>query len=435
MPQKIAVHWFRRDLRLDDNAALHAALRSGYPVAPIFIFDTEILAKLEDRDDARVTFLFDRILQLREELRPFHATLRALQGKPSEVFGSLINSEEIAAVYTNRDYEPYARTRDAAVEKLLAKNNIPLYTYKDHVIFEYDEVLKSDGKPYVVFTPYARAWKNNFLQRSLPRHPSEKLLRNMYSKQAAGIDDLSETGFIRSAIKVPEARINASFLRWYAVSREFPGIGGTSHLGVHLRFGTVSIRKVVAKAAQYSETFLHELIWREFFQMLLRHFPHTAEHAFKKEFEHIAWRNNENEFALWCEGKTGFPLVDAGMRELRATGYMHNRARMITASFLTKDLLIDWRWGAAWFARWLLDYELASNAGGWQWAAGTGADAAPYFRIFNPELQQRKFDPQGKYISKWVREYDTAQYPPPMAVHAKAAERALAVYRKALARR
>jgi deoxyribodipyrimidine photo-lyase len=425
----ISIFWFRRDLRVHDNHGLFQALQGEYPVLPLFIFDRNILEDLEDRDDARLSFIHRQIEALKQTCGAFHAEY----GYPLDIWKKLLDALPIQAVYTNRDYEPYAIKRDADVESLLKERGIPLHTFKDHVVFQYDEVLKDDGKPYTVFTPYSRKWKARLQQEGLTEYPSENFLGNIWAEApASAIPGLAEMGFEPSSLAIPPASVPQGLIRSYDKTRDFPAIEGTSRLGLHFRFGTISIRQKARKALELNETFLNELIWRDFYAMILAHFPHVATGPFKKAYDFIEWRNDPEEFEAWKEGRTGYPIVDAGMRELAATGYMHNRVRMVVASFLTKHLLIDWRWGEAWFARKLLDFDLASNNGGWQWAAGCGTDAAPYFRVFNPTAQQEKFDPELAYIRRWVAEYGTAAYTAPIVEHKMARERCLEVYKRAL---
>lgn len=432
MKQKVTVFWFRRDLRLFDNAGLYHALNSDAPVLPLFIFDTEILDKLNNRDDARVSFIYAEIQKLKKQFEAEGSSLRIFHSNPIEAFQKIMEEYEVQAVYTNKDYEPYAIQRDKKVKRLLDSNGILFHAFKDHVIFEENDVLKDDGTPYTVFTPYSKKWKQKLAKTEIPNFPSEKQLDNLFKTKPFTLPELNELGFKKSGITVPPAEIPEKIIREYAEKRDLPAIDGTTRLGVHLRFGTVSIRQLTQRAKELSEVFLNELIWRNFFIDILWHFPHVTDKSFKPKYDRIEWRNNEAEFDKWCRGETGYPMVDAGMRELNQTGFMHNRVRMVTASFLTKHLLIDWRWGETYFAEKLLDYELASNYGNWQWAAGTGCDAAPYFRIFNPETQLKKFDPDGKYILKWVPEYGTLQYPQPIVEHKFARERALKVYKEAL---
>jgi deoxyribodipyrimidine photo-lyase len=430
--QKINIFWFRRDLRLNDNHGLSVALKSGLPVLPVFIFDPNILSNLEE-NDSRITFIHDSVLSLKIELEKIGSSIKVFHESPVKVFESLTMEFSIHAVYTNHDYEPYATERDKTIENLLASKGTKFISFKDHVIFEKDEIIKDDGLPYTVFTPYSRRWKQKF--SGIPDEPfRSELYGNAYLKtEKFGLPSLESIGFQRSEIIVPPPVISVEIIREYEKTRDFPSLIGTSRLGIHLRFGTISIRQLVSIAQQESEVFLNELIWREFFSQILWHFPHVVDSPFRKAYSFIEWRNDEGEFARWCRGETGYPIVDAGMRELNTTGFMHNRVRMGTASFLVKHLLIDWRWGEAYFASNLFDYELASNNGNWQWAAGTGCDAAPYFRIFNPENQQKKFDPNEMYIRKWIPELETKFYPEPMVEHSFARERALAAFKKALA--
>ncbi len=429
---KINIFWFRRDLRLDDNAGIYHALCSGYPVLPIFIFDTEILDKLENPKDARVEFIHSALTDLNNKLNEAGSNLLVKQGTPIETWKQLIAEYEIAEVFTNNDYEPYAIERDSAVKQLLAAAQIGFNTFKDHVIFEKDEVLKLDGKPYTIYTPYSKIWRAQLNDASTKSYNTGKLIGNFMKCKKAEIPSLESIGFKPAGIEFPSKELPVNIIKNYETTRDIPAVNGTSRLSVHLRFGTLSIRSLAKEAMKLNDTWLRELIWREFFMMILYHFPHSATGSFRKEYDNIKWRNNEAEFEAWCRGETGYPIVDAGMRELNATGFMHNRLRMITASFLTKDLLIDWRWGERYFAEKLLDYELASNAGGWQWAAGTGCDAAPYFRIFNPELQAAKFDPEHKYIRKWVPELDGFGYPQKIVNHSEARNRTLEAYKNAL---
>ena len=432
----VSVFWFRRDLRVEDNAGLYHALKSGNPVLPFFIFDTEILDQLEDRDDARVSFIYKAIEEVNKECAKYQSSLLVVYDNPERAWQKLIDTYNIAAVYTNHDYEPgYAKNRDEDIKQLLAKNNITFNTYKDQVIFERNEVIKDDGKPYTVYTPYKNKWYQKLKPFYLKAYPTEKYLNHLLQFNAPAIPTLQEMGFEKSSITYPEKEYDA-VIADYAKNRDFPAITGTSHVGVHLRFGTVSIRRCARDAYQsHDKTWLNELVWREFYMMVLYHFPQTTNHSFRPEYDRIKWLNSEEQFKAWCKGETGFPMVDAGMRELNATGYMHNRVRMVVASFLSKDLLIDWRWGERYFARKLLDYEMASNVGGWQWAAGSGTDAAPYFRIFNPDSQLKKFDPKFEYVKKWVPEYaDFSIYPKPIVDHAFARDRCLKAFKEALNR-
>jgi deoxyribodipyrimidine photo-lyase len=429
----ITIFWFRRDLRLHDNAGLYHALKSGTPVLALFIFDKEILDDLEDRNDARVTFIHQTIEQLSRQLHEHGSSLLVIYDKAEQAWNDIIKEYHVAAVYTNHDYEPYATKRDHAVKEKLHKHGIEFKTFKDQVIFEKNEVIKDDGKPYTVYTPYQRKWYSTLKPFYLKAYPTEKYLKNLLKIKALPVSSLKEMGFEQSAIPFPNQQYK-DVIGDYKATRDFPAIDGTSRISLHLRFGTVSIRELARTAYRSADkTWLNELIWREFYMMILYHFPHTMDHAFRPEYDRIKWVNDEEQFKAWCNGQTGYPIVDAGMRELNATGFMHNRVRMIVASFLTKDLLIDWRWGEHYFAQKLLDYEMASNVGGWQWASGSGTDAAPYFRIFNPNSQTKKFDPDLQYIKKWVPEYaDFGHYPKPIIDHAFARERCLKAFKAAL---
>ena len=433
MPQpKISIFWFRRDLRFEDNTALYYALKDKYPVLPLFIFDPLILDKLEDRDDARVTFLHDTVTAMRQKLEQQGSTLLVKYGEPLAVFRQLLEEHDIACVYANRDYEPYASERDTTIDQLISKQSANFLTFKDQVIFEKDEVMNGSGGFYKVFSPYKRAWLDKFSRTEITVLPSALRFDNWYQVAAPAMPTLEDMGFSRSSVVIPDNDVDEAIISKYDKTRNFPAQPGTTRLGIHLRFGTISIRQLVQRAQQLNETYLSELIWREFYMQILYHNPQVIEKSFKPEYDQIPWRNDEEEFQRWCEGQTGYPIVDAGMRELNATGYMHNRVRMIVASFLTKHLLIDWRWGEAYFARKLLDFELSSNNGGWQWAAGTGVDAQPYFRVFNPYSQADKFDKQQAYIQRWVPEVGTEQYPEPMVEHKMARQRALDTYKTAL---
>lgn len=449
---KVSIFWFRRDLRLEDNAGLYHALKDGKPVLPLFIFDTDILDKLEEPADARVEFIHQEVSRLHEELEKLGSTILVKHGRPREVWEALLDEFEITAVYTNRDYEPSAKQRDEAIEVLLTERDIPFHTYKDQVIFESLEVTKNDGDPYVVFTPYSRTWKDKLKEKIVEveedpdsgdgapaeisfyfqSYPTEKYFEHFYQTTPADLPSLDRIGFEPAGIPFPDREVSRKLIKNYDETRDYPAIDGTSRLGIHFRFGTISIREKARRASRLNETFLNELIWRDFYAMILDNFPHVAENSFREKYDRIEWRNNEKEFEAWCKGKTGYPIVDAGMRELNESGYMHNRVRMVTASFLTKHLLIDWRWGEAYFAARLLDYDLASNNGGWQWAAGSGTDAAPYFRIFNPESQLKKYDKEMKYVKEWVPEYGTDDYPERIVDHKMARERCLSAYKEAL---
>lgn len=435
MNKEVSIFWFRRDLRLDDNVGFLEALKGDRPVLPIFIFDTEILDKLH-KDDARVTFIFETLQKMRNELQVKQGSSIALyHGKPIAIFDDLATEYHIKCVYTNHDYEPYAKDRDEKIKILLNKNSIEFKTFKDQVIFEKDEIVKVDGDPYVVYTPYKNKWKEHFdAEKQLTIYYTSQHLNNLIAHSRLPNLSLTDMGFSTSSVKVPDYTVTPTLIENYEDTRNFPAIeNGTSRLGPHLRFGTVSIRKMMKKAiSEKNEIFWSELIWREFFMQILWHFPHTKEKSFRPKYDRIEWRNNENEFEKWKNGQTGYALVDAGMRELNATGYMHNRVRMLVASFLCKHLLIDWRWGEAYFAEKLLDYDMSANVGNWQWAAGSGVDAAPYFRIFNPMTQVEKFDKQKEYINKWVPELQELTYPDKMVDHKMARERCLKRYKDAL---
>ena len=433
MAQKVSLFWFRRDLRLEDNKALNAALNSGNIVLPLFIFDQEILNKLEV-NDARVAFIHQCLESINRKLTALRSGLSVYTGRPSDVFQKLLVEFDLEAVYTNADYEPYALKRDSEISDLLGKHNIPLRTFKDQVIFEPNEVLKGDGQPYLVYTPYMKSWRAKLAQTAITID-SEFKGGNLIQRETFPWISLSELGFEKSAIAVQNADLSSSLIDNYQANRNTPSKSGTSRLGPHLRFGTVSIRKMVMLGLESKDdTFLKELVWREFFMQILFHFPHSSTQCFKPQYDRIEWRNNPEEFQKWCEGQTGYPLVDAGMRELNTTGFMHNRVRMLVGSFLCKHLLIDWRLGEAYFANKLLDYEMSSNVGNWQWVAGCGVDAAPYFRIFNPHTQIDKFDPKHLYIKKWVPELNELTYPLPMVDHKFARERCLNTYKAALNR-
>lgn len=429
---RIAIHWFRRDLRAEDNHGLFRALEDHGAVLPLFIFDTDILSRLEDRCDRRVDLIHRAIARLKAGLERHGGTLHVAHGRPVEVWRRLLDTHEVTAVTANHDHEPYAISRDKAVQELLSERGIPFRTFKDISIFERNEVVKDDGGPYTVFTPYGRKWRSLFRPGMADPYPSAERLHRLHRTDPLPMPSLQDIGFAPSDLVEPPLAVPAALLKGYARDRNTPGIPGTSRLGAHLRFGTVSLRALVREALSHSDTFLNELIWREFFMQVLWHFPHTVDKAFKPAYDRIPWRHDDRLFQAWCTGRTGYPLVDAGMRELAATGFMHNRVRMVVSSFLTKHLLIDWRLGEAWFARHLLDFELSSNVGGWQWASGSGCDAAPYFRVFNPTLQLEKFDPSLTYVKRWVKEYGTANYPRPIVVHEEARKLAIATYKAAL---
>jgi deoxyribodipyrimidine photo-lyase len=429
----INIFWLRRDLRLEDNTALFYALQSEHPILPIFIFDCAILDKLENKADARVQFIHDTLSDIQTKLITIGSSLEVLHGDPAAVFGTLLKKYSINKVFTNNDYEVYAIERDETIKNLLEKNNAQLVSYKDHVIFEKDDITKDDGKPYTVFTPYSRKWKAALKEDDLKLYETEKYFKNFLPIQPNTIPSLAQIGFTKTAQAFPSKSVEAELVKKYGLQRDIPSIQGTSHLGLHLRFGTISIRRLAKYSRNLSETFLNELIWRDFYHMIVWHFPHVGKgKAFKPAYDFIQWRDDEVAYKKWCDGQTGYPIVDAGMRELNTTGFMHNRVRMIVASFLCKHLLIDWRLGEAYFAQKLLDFDFAANNGGWQWAAGSGCDAAPYFRIFNPYLQTKKFDPELKYIKKWVPEFEDFSYPKPIVEHTVARDRCLKVYKEGL---
>lgn len=431
--KKINILWLRRDLRLEDNAAAYHALRSSNPVLVVFIFDRSILDLLGNKADTRLYFIHRELERIKKQLEKFHSSLMTFYGTPSEVWKNIIEQHDIEEVFANRDYEPYARQRDQQIYEFLQSKQIKFHGYKDQVIFEKDEIVKDDGKPYTIYTPYSRKWKSKLNSFYLKSYLSEKHLGNLMQNVSGHLHSLESLGFRKPDFEdYPSDQFDLKVISKYDLTRDFPAIAGTTRLSLHLRFGTISIRKLATQALQSNEKYLNELIWRDFYQMILYHFPHTVDHSFKPAYDRIQWDNNESLFSKWCEGKTGYPIVDAGMRELNATGFMHNRVRMIVASFLTKNLLIDWRWGERYFAEKLLDFDLASNVGGWQWAAGCGCDAAPYFRIFNPESQAEKFDPEKIYQRRWLPEFGTNVYPNPIVDIKSSRERCLRVFKQAL---
>ena len=433
MKETINIFWFRRDLRLDDNVGFYNALKSKKSVLPLFIFDEDILEKLP-KDDARLGFIHSTLQEMRATLKEKNeSSIAMFHGKPVTIFQELIKKYSIHTVFTNRDYEPYATKRDAEIKQLLSENNVEFETFKDQVIFEQDEVTKKDGLPYVVYTPYMKIWKEQFKTHNLDFFYTSSFLKNLIRDKELPNLSLSDIGFTQSNQKIENYTVTPTLIENYEDTRNFPAQDSTSKLGPHLRFGTVSVRKMIAKAiSEKNEIFWNELIWREFFTQILWHFPHTSKKSFKSKYDRIEWRNNEDEFKKWCDGETGYPFVDAGMRQLNQTGFMHNRIRMLVGSFLCKHLLIDWRWGEAYFAEKLHDYEMASNVGNWQWVAGSGVDAAPYFRIFNPTTQIKKFDSDLAYIKKWVPNFQEFTYPKEMVDHKEARERCLQVYKEAL---
>ena len=428
MRDTITIFWHRRDLRWTDNRGLLQALEGEHPVLPLFIYDTDILQELP-QDDARLTFIYDNLERMNATLQDKGGSLLCRKGKPVEVWKALLEEFDIAAVYTNKDYEPYARIRDKAVYDLLEEQGIVLHRIKDQVVFEEREVVKKDGKPYTVYTPYKKVWLRQFDPKGVA--PIEEVPWEGFYQHQFEFPSLADIGFERSSIEVPPYDLKD--LAQYGEVRNIPSKDGTSHLSPHLRFGTVSPRQIIARLdLERDAQFLSELIWREFFMQILYHFPQVVHTSFRPQYDQIEWRNDKAEFERWCAGKTGYPMVDAGMRELNTTGYMHNRVRMIVASFLCKHLLIDWRWGEAYFAKRLLDYDLSANNGNWQWAAGSGCDAAPYFRVFNPITQLDKFDPDRLYVKRWIPELGTDAYPAPMVEHKLGRERALSTYKAAL---
>jgi len=430
MNENISIFWFRRDLRLEDNTALFYALKNEENILPLFIFDKNILNELKDKKDRRVNFIYKTIQELKLSLENLGSSILVEYGKPLEVFKKIIEAYKIKTLYCNQDYEPYAKERDNQIQKFLNKNNISFHCFKDQVIFEKSEVVKNDGKPYTIFTPYSKKWKSQVDEKTFASHPSENYQNRFLKISPLSSISLEDMGFEKIDFDFPDKKVSQKIIQEYSQKRDYPAIKGTTRLSVHLRFGTLSVRSLANIAKDLSETWLNELIWRDFYMMILFHFPHVIKQSFKPAYDKIPWRNNEKEFKLWSEGKTGYPIVDAGMRELNNTGFMHNRVRMITASFLTKHLLIDWRWGEAYFAEKLLDYDLSANNGGWQWAASSGCDAVPYFRIFNPTSQTKKFDKDFAYIKKWVPEFNSFSYPKPIVEHKFARERALKVFKE-----
>lgn len=428
----VTIHWFRRDLRLEDNTALHHALTGPGDVLPLFIFDTTILDRLEDQDDRRVDLIHRTLRSLKSRLEDRGGAFLVEHGEPLAVWAGILRHFDVRGVFANRDYEPYARERDRKVAALLQHHGIPFLTFKDQVLLEPRDVLKDDGQPYTVFTPYMKKWRSLVQPGQCTAFPSESSLDRLAKLPPLSFPPLEAIGFRKSDLGMPVLRMSPDVLHAYAVQRDRPDLPGTTCASTHLRFGLVSIRQLMRTAWPISEKLVNEFIWREFYMQILWHFPQVVGDAFRPEYDRIEWRADEEAFDCWREGLTGYPLVDAGMRELRATGLMHNRVRMVVASFLTKHLLIDWRWGEAHFARYLLDFELSSNNGNWQWASGSGCDAAPYFRVFNPRLQQERFDPLLNYVNHWLPEHRTARYVRPMIVHEAARDRAISTYCRAL---
>ncbi len=426
---KINIVWLRRDLRLEDNTALNSALATGLPVLPVFIFDSNITDELP-HDDARISFIHETLARINTRLNEYGSSVYIMKGDPLQKLEKITNTFDIHAVYINKDYEPYAIKRDNEAEKQLDRKGIKLFRFKDQVIYEESEIVKDDKNPYTVYTPYKKRWLERYIEKNSVNPPVKTAGYNNFHSCSYPLPSPGQIGFTRSYIRVRS--YDLSVIPGYHKYRDFPAADSTSYVSPHLRFGTVSIRKLVKTALEQNMSFLNELIWREFFMQILFHFPDVVTGNFRKIYDHIIWRNNEKEFEKWCSGETGYPMVDAGMRQLNSTGYMHNRVRMITAGFLCKHLLIDWRWGEAYFAQKLLDYELSSNNGNWQWAAGTGCDAAPYFRVFNPETQQRKFDPRKEYMRKWVGDTEKSSYPAKIIDHEFARKRAISVYRSGM---
>lgn len=435
---EVSIFWHRRDLRNNDNTGLYHCLKNEKNVLPIFIFDSEILSQLKDNEDKRVNFIYDSITQLKESYLKNGSDLVVYYGKPIEIFNEISTKYNIKSVYTNYDYEPYAIARDNQVKEFLSSNNIEFHLFKDQAILDKEEVVKDDGKPYTVYTPYMKKYKLILNPEHYAEKNCEKYFANLQKELKYDLIAIEEMGFKKVEFEVPSKQVSKSLIINYHNTRDFPFINGTSKISVHLRFGTVSIRELfricfsISEEGSNGDKYLNELIWRDFYMMILYHFPNVVTSSFKPQYDEIKWVNNEEHFDLWCNGKTGYPIVDAGLRELNETGYMHNRVRMVVASFLTKHLLIDWRWGERYFAEKLLDFELSSNNGGWQWASGSGCDAAPYFRVFNPELQRQKFDPDNIYIRKWVKEIDSFNYPKPIIEHKMARDRAIKTYKTAL---
>ncbi len=429
--EAVTIFWFRRDLRLDDNRGLFEALKASSRVLPLFVFDDDIIGSLP-ADDHRVSFIYDSVANIHDQLQKQGRGVLIRKGRPYEIFLQIINDFPVEAVYCNGDHEPYGQRRDEQIKALLNANGISFHCYIDHLVMNKHEVLKPDGSPYFVYTPYSKQWKANLNDAHLTYYESRSHLHHLLQQQAFHFPKLEELDFKRSSMVIPAMDTSQEVIVSYKENRDIPSISGTTRTGLYLRFGTISIRELVRKALNWNETYLNELIWREFFAMILWHYPKVVSQSFREEYDRIQWRNDEKEFEFWKIGATGFPMIDAGMRQLNKTGYMHNRLRMITASFLSKHLLIDWRWGEAYFAEKLFDYELSSNNGGWQWSAGTGCDAAPYFRIFNPITQQTKFDPELKYVRAWVPELDKEDYPKPMVDLQLARERCLHAYKAAV---
>ncbi|OHX68326.1 cryptochrome/photolyase family protein [Flammeovirga pacifica] len=431
---KITIVWLRRDLRLFDQTALSAALKTSQNVLPLFIFDKHILEDLSDRSDARVTFIHQQLNHIKEQLEEYGSSLLTYYDTPENAWKEITEKYEIEAVHTNHDYEPYAIQRDKNIETFLDQKNIRFITHKDQCIFEKNDITKDDGKPYVVYTPFSRKWKARLLNEPEAIEVRNCTLYDHYFQTSPlSMLSLEDMNFKQSSLSIPSLDIDTDIIRKYDEQRDYPAIQGTTHLGLHLRFGTVSVRELVRQYQSLNEVFLNQIIWRDFYMTILYHFPHVVSDNYNRKYDKVPWENNETHFEAWKRGETGYPIVDAAMKELNTTGYMHNRARMIVASFLCKHLLIDWRWGEAYFAEKLLDYDLSANNGSWQWAAGTGTDAQPYFRVFNPEAQMKKFDKSLEYVKKWIPNYDPANYIDPIVDHKEARLKAIETYKKALA--
>ena len=428
-----SIFWFRRDLRIDDNPGLYEALANSKNVIPIFIFDTNIIDNLPS-DDNRIKFIWHSLSLLNERLKEVGSTLNIFKGNPLEVFKKIILKYRLISVYVNRDYEKYSIKRDKEINTFLNENKIAFNASKDHVFFEPNEILKSDGTPYTVFTPYSKKWFEKFYSEKLPQYQIKNLVDNFFKTNYKPIMSLSEIGFSNDEIEFEKFNLGDELIKNYNSKRDFPYLNSTSKIGPYLRFGLISVREVGKKTIEkkFDQSFLRQLIWRDFYIQIFFHFPDSENENFKPAYDKIIWLNEEEKFEKWCAGETGYPIVDAGMKELNATGFMHNRVRMIAASFLCKHLLIHWKKGESYFAKKLLDYEMASNVGNWQWVAGTGVDAAPYFRLFNPEIQMKKFDPQKVYIKKWLPKYDPENYLEPIIDHNYARERCLNAYKIAL---
>ncbi|MCB9062214.1 MAG: deoxyribodipyrimidine photo-lyase [Halobacteriovoraceae bacterium] len=432
MKQKYTIFWFRRDLRIEDNIGLHYALKSEFPVVPVFIFDKHILEKLHSKKDLRVQFIHDTLLVLKKDLNMLGSDLIVFHDSPIDAWKKILEKYNVTNVFTNEDYEPDAIKRDNEIEQLLGKMDVVFHSFKDQCIFAKDEILKKNGTPYTVYTPYKNKWYELLTPKAIASIINRPLFKNFAQLSSTSFPSLNSIGFEKCEPFDLVKSIKTKIIKEYDLKRDLPALNATSHLSLHLRFGTVSVRKCAQVGLEINKTWLNELIWREFFMQILFHYPNVVKGPFKEKYSNIQWINDKSQFKKWREGKTGYPLVDAGMRELNQTGFMHNRVRMLTASFLVKHLLIDWRWGEKYFAEKLLDFDLSANNGNWQWVAGTGCDAAPYFRIFNPEIQLKKFDKNFDYVKKWIPEFGTSKYPEKMIDHQYAYQRALLAYKEAL---